>query len=57
MPVGLVNPTKGYLAGKLAGGHTDGVGNHWWYRMQPSDWYDHQLPPTIGPRSIKPQEW
>lgn len=31
VPVGLVNPTKGYRAGKLAGEHTDGVGNHWWY--------------------------
>lgn len=57
IPVGLVNPTKGYRAGKLAGIHTDGVGSHWWYQMQPSDWYAHQLPPTIGSRIIKPQEW
>lgn len=57
VPIGLVNPTKGYRAGKLAGAHTDGVGNHWWYQMQPSDWYAHQLSSTIGPRIIKPQEW
>jgi hypothetical protein len=31
VPVGLVNPTKSYLAGKLAGEPTEGVGNHWWY--------------------------
>lgn len=37
VPIGLVNPTKGYRAGKLTGAHTDGVGNHWWYQMQPSD--------------------
>lgn len=57
VPIGLINPTKGYRAGKLAGEHTDGVGNHWWYQMQTSDWYAHQLPMTIGPRIIKPQEW
>jgi len=57
VPIGLVNPTRGYRAGKLAGDHTDGVGNHWWHQMQPSDWYDHQLPTTIGSRITKPQEW
>lgn len=57
VPIGLVNPTKGYRAGKLAGDHTDGVGNHWWYQMQPSDWYDHQLQATIGPRITKPRQW
>lgn len=50
-------PPKGYRAGELAGDHTDGVGNHWWYQMQPSQWYAHQLPTTIGPRMVKPQEW
>lgn len=54
VPVGLINPTKGYLAGKLAGTDHDGVGNHWWYGMQPSDWYAHQLPLTIGKRIRKP---
>lgn len=57
VPVGLINPTKGYRAGKLAGKHTDGVGNHWWYQMQPSDWHNHQFPPTIAPGITKPPEW
>lgn len=57
VPVGLVNPTKGYRAGRLAGDHTDGVGNHWWYQMRPFDWYAHQLPPTIGTRITKPRDW
>jgi hypothetical protein len=57
IPIGLVNPTKGYRAGKLAGEHIDGVGNHWWYQMQPSDWYHHQLSQTIGSRITKPQAW
>jgi hypothetical protein len=57
VPVGLVNPTKGYLAGKLAAGESDGVGSHWWYRMTPSDWYDHQLPEQIASRIVKPRQW
>ena len=57
VPIGLVNPTKGYRAGMLAGEHTDGVGDHWWYQLQPSDWYAHQLPPMIGARISKPPEW
>ncbi len=56
VPVGLVNPTKGYRAGKLAGHHNDGVGNHWWYHMQAADWYRHQLPESIGSRITKPRE-
>jgi hypothetical protein len=57
VPVGLVNPTRGYRAGKLAGEPTDGVGNHWWGQMKPADWYDHQLPPTIAPRIVRPSGW
>lgn len=57
VPVGLINPTKGYRAGKLAGHPTDGVGNHWWYQLQPADWYEHQLPLAIGGRISKPPEW
>lgn len=57
VPVGLINPTKSYRAGKLAGHPEDGVGNHWWYQLQPADWYEHQLPVTIGTRVSKPPEW
>ena len=57
VPVGVVNPTKGYRAGKLAGQPTDGVGNHWWYQMQPEDWYRNQLPHEIGTRITKPPKW
>lgn len=53
VPVGLVNPTKGYRAGKLAGDSSDGVGNHWWYQLKPQAWYDNQLPETIGMRIKK----
>lgn len=57
VPIGLVDPTKGYRAGRLAGVHTDGAGNHWWYQMQPSDWYARQLPLMIGARISKPPGW
>jgi len=52
-----VNVASHLIIDVLAGDHTDGVGNHWWYQMQSSDWYDHQLPTTIGSRTTKPQEW
>ncbi|UFS58049.1 PIN domain-containing protein [Subtercola endophyticus] len=57
VPVGLVNPTKGYRAGKLAANSSDGVGNHWWYQLRASDWYEHQLAPALGSRITKPAEW
>lgn len=57
IPVGLVNPTKGYRAGKLAGRPSDGVGNHWWYQMRPEDWYRNQLPQRIGMKVKKPSKW
>jgi len=57
VPVGLINPTKGYLAGKLAGVPKEGVGNHWWYQLTPTDLYTHQLPAVIGPKITKPVPW
>lgn len=57
VPIGLVNPTNGYRAGKLAGNPGDGVGNHWWYQMASSDWHAHQMPSAVGPRIIKPKDW
>lgn len=57
VPVGTVNPTPGYRAGKLAGTPTEGVGGHWWYQCVPGDFFSHQLPPTIGSRIVKPSPW
>ncbi len=57
IPVGLINLTKGYRAGKLAGHPADGAGNHWWYQMRPEDWYRNQLPPTVGVKITKPPKW
>lgn len=57
VPVGLINPTKGYLAGKLSGVPKEGVGNHWWYQLTPADLYAHQLPTEIGSKITKPVPW
>lgn len=57
IPVGTINPTKGYLAGKLAGVASEGAGRHWWYQLQASDWYDNQLPEHVSSRISKPQAW
>ncbi|WP_053204375.1 NYN domain-containing protein [Jiangella muralis] len=57
VPVGLVNPTKGVRAGKLAGLPSDGAGNHWWYRLEPADLRAHQLPAVVTDRIVKPAPW
>jgi hypothetical protein len=57
VPLGLINPTKGYLAGKLAGEPGSGAGRHWWYQLTAEDWRVHQLPATIGSRIEKPHPW
>lgn len=54
--IGLVNPTRGRLAGKLAGRPTDGVGGHWWDTLAPGDFTSSQLPDRIG-RVRKPEGW
>ena len=48
VPVGLVNPSQKYLAGKLRGQPGEGVGGHWWYQLERSDLHDHQLPDPVG---------
>ncbi|MEU4391009.1 NYN domain-containing protein [Kribbella sp. NPDC023855] len=48
VPVGLINPQKGYRAGDLRGLPSDGVGNHWWHQLDPADFTSSQLPPTAG---------
>lgn len=48
VPLGTINPTKGYTAGALSGSPTEGVGSHWWYQLNPQDLYDSQLPDRVG---------
>lgn len=57
VPVGLVNPTPGYLAGKLSGTPAEGVGNHWWYELQLGDLTSCQLPDPVAGTVRKPRPW
>ena len=56
VPVGLVNPTKGYPAGALNASPSTGVGGHWWYQLTAADFSSAQLPPTVG-HLTRPQGW
>ena len=56
VPVGTVNPSRTYLAGKLRGLPGDGVGRHWWRQLNASDFTRNQLPdPAAG--YAKPSPW
>jgi uncharacterized LabA/DUF88 family protein len=37
VPVGIVNPSRDYLAGDLRGSADSGAGRHWWARLLPAD--------------------
>ena len=56
VPLGLINPTKGYPSGALNAAPTTGVGGHWWYQMTASDFTNHQMPATVG-RLNRPLGW
>lgn len=56
VPVGTVNPTKGYTASGLSGAPSDGVGGHWWYQLTPADLCGAQLPQNVG-KLQKPSPW
>jgi len=56
VPVGTVHPGQGHLAGDLRGTQNDGVGSHWWYTLDPSDFTSCQLPDPAGPNP-KPIPW
>lgn len=56
VPVGTVNPGQSPLAGDLRGEMSDGVGDHWWYRLKNLDYESCQLPDPAGSAS-KPAGW
>ncbi len=56
VPVGLVNPTKGYPAGALNAASTVGAGGHWWYQLAPQDFNGSQLPSPVAGLT-KPSGW
>jgi hypothetical protein len=56
VPLGMVNPRDGYFAGDLTGSKNDGVGNHWWRKMNAHLYRNHQLPEPAGGYT-KPPGW
>jgi hypothetical protein len=56
IPVGLVNPSRSYLAGDLRGDPGSGAGRHWWARLTVADVKNHQLPEPAG-RYHRPEGW
>lgn len=56
VPVGVVNPSPGHLAGALQGHPDDGAGRHWWRQLQPKDFISHQLPDPVAGLS-RPIGW
>ena len=56
VPVGTVNPGQSRLAGDLRGKPNDGVGNHWWYRLDRADFTSCQLSDPAG-MATKPADW
>ncbi|HVV13494.1 NYN domain-containing protein [Amycolatopsis sp.] len=48
IPVGLVNPSPGFMAGALQGESADGVGRHFWRQLHPEDFTAHQMPNPAG---------
>lgn len=56
VPVGHVNPRGNLFAGDLTGVPSDGVGRHWWRKLQVADYQNHQLPNAVG-GFTKPAGW
>jgi hypothetical protein len=54
--VGIVNPSRNYLAGDLRGNPAGGAGRHWWARLTANDLKAHQLPDPAG-RYRRPAGW
>jgi hypothetical protein len=56
VPVGVVNPGPGQIAGDLRGKPADGVGGHWWGRLTEPQYRNHQLPDPVEGVG-KPHAW
>lgn len=56
VPLGTINPQRGFLAGALRGNPTEGAGRHWWKQLKSSDFYANQLPTSVG-NLRRPNGW
>jgi len=61
VPVGLINPNRGFTAGRLQASPAVGVGGHWWQQLVAADFSGHQLPDPVhsprGPAYARPTGW
>lgn len=48
IPVGVINPNRGNTAWGLRGEQNDGIGRHWWSRLNPELIKSSQFPESIG---------
>lgn len=56
VPLCLVNPQSGRLAGALKGTPTEGVGGHVWVQLQEEQLRACQLPDSVG-NQLRPEDW
>jgi len=56
IPLGLVNPRGGPTAGGLRGSKEEGVGGHWWWKLQESAFRSNQLTDPAGGQR-RPPGW
>jgi hypothetical protein len=56
VPVGLLNPGRGPVAGRLRGFPFEGARGHWWQQITEGAYRAHQLPGRVG-RLRRPDGW
>ena len=56
VPVAVIHPGKGPLAGALAGERNSGAGRHWWRQLTRNDLYACQLPQSVS-NYVRPNGW
>jgi hypothetical protein len=56
VPVATINPSTKATATDLRGARDARAGRHWWRRLRPDDFFDHQLPNPVG-KFTKPEGW
>ena len=56
VPIGVVNPSRSYLAGDLRGTASSGAGRHWRVGLTSGDLKAHQLPNRVG-QYRRPAGW
>lgn len=56
VPLGLINPRNTPTAGALMGSKSEGVGDHWWWKLKAPTYLAHQLPNPAGTQR-KPAGW